>query len=244
LRDLSVVLGDPAPIETEAGEAHASLQLDMDGKYWAHGPFSAEILRVKGERAGVQVSGNTWIKGLLRFNPKLKTNSVEDLLLRMRNVSMHVEDEAVNDWWMDLSSKRITVWTGDVPRAEGSLSIRTKNLEPVLEALAEKDVISDIVPVLTRLDDFRAKTTFRKQGPVTDVSIESESDIWDVAGRIYSNAKESLMAVVVGGQAVSLGVAKLTDDHLELRPFAKTDWLNARLAQFPKPLVQMAPSKP
>lgn len=244
LKDLAVVLGDPPAINTEAGEAHASLHLDMDGKYWAHGPFSAEILRVKGERGGVEVSGNTWIKALLRFNPKLKTNIVEDLLLRMRNISMHVEDEAVNDWWMDLSSKRITVQSGDTPRVEGSVSIRSKNLEPVIEALAEKDVISDIVPVLTRLDDFRAKTTFRKQGPITDVSIESESDVWDVAGRVYSNAKESLMAVVVGGQAVSLGVAKLQDQRLELKPFAKTEWLNARLAEFPKPLVQMAPAKP
>jgi hypothetical protein len=244
LRDLAVVLGDPPAVNTEAGEAHASLHLDMDGKYWAHGPFTAEILRVKGERAGVEVSGNTWVTAQLRFNPKLKTNIVEDLLLRMRNVSMHVEDEAVNDWWMDLSSKRITVQSGDTPRVEGSVSVRTKNLEPVLEALAEKDVISDIVPVLTRLDDFRAKTTFRKQGTVTDVSIESESDVWDIAGRVYSNAKESLMAVVVGGQAVSLGVAKLQDQHLELRPFAKTDWLNSRLAQFPKPLVQMPAAKP
>lgn len=244
LRDLAVVLGDPPAVNTEAGEAHASLHLDMDGKYWAQGPFTAELLRVKGERAGVEVSGNTWIKALLRFNPKLKTNIVEDLLLRMRNVSMHVEDEAVNDWWMDLSSKRITVQSGDAPRVEGSLSIRSKNLEPVIEALAEKDVISDIVPVLTRLDDFRAKTTFRKQGAVTDVSIESESDVWDIAGRVYSNAKESLMAVVVGGQAVSLGVAKLQDQHLELRPFAKTEWLNSRLAQFPRPLLQMPAAKP
>jgi hypothetical protein len=61
---------------------------------------------------------------------------------------------------------------------------------------------------------------------------------------VYSNAKESLMAVVVGGQAVSLGVAKLQDQRLELKPFAKTEWLNARLAEFPKPLVQMAPAKP
>jgi len=104
-------------------------------------------------------------------------------------------------------------------------------------------VISDLIPFLTRLDDFRAKTTFRTQGNVTDVTIESESDVWDVAGRVYSSPKQSLMALVVGGQAVSVGIAEL-GDGLQVRPFAKTDWLNQRLAQFPKPLVQMAAAKP
>ncbi|HYP89589.1 MAG TPA: hypothetical protein VEQ59_15580, partial [Polyangiaceae bacterium] len=141
-------------------------------------------------------------------------------------------------------SKRLTVWNEETPRAEGSVSIRTKNLAPALHALADKDLISGIVPVLTRLDNFRAKTTFRKQGEAIDVSIESESDIWDVAGRAYSNAKQTMMAFVVGGQAVSVGVAKIGDSGLEIRPFAKTDWLNSRLAEFPKPLVRMPGDKP
>jgi hypothetical protein len=243
-KDLGVLLADDSPIHPEAGEAKASLELDMDEKYWARGPISLEVLRTKLDAAGVELSGNTWLKANLALNPKLKTNLIEDLILRMRAVGMHVDDTSVNDWWMDLSSKRISLFGTDTPRAEGSLSIRTKNLQPALEALAKKDVISGIIPVLTRLDDFRAKTTFRKQGPVTDMSIESESDIWDVAGRVYSNAKQSLIALVIGGQAVSVGVAKLADEHLEIHPFAKTDWLNSKLAQFPKPLVQMPPAKP
>jgi len=51
------------------------------------------------------------------------------------------------------------------------------------------------------------------------------------------------MALVIGGQAVSLGVADL-GDGLQLRPFAKTGWLNERLAAFPKPLIQMSAKKP
>jgi len=75
------------------------------------------------------------------------------------------------------------------------------------------------------------------------MTLESESDVWDAAGRIYSSPKQNLMALVVGGQAVSVGVAEM-GDGLQIRPFAKTDWLNSRLAAFPKPLVQMAPKKP
>jgi hypothetical protein len=64
-----------------------------------------------------------------------------------------------------------------------------------------------------------------------------------VSGRVYTNTKQTLMALVIGGQAVSLGVADL-GSGLQLRPFAKTDWLNERLAAFPKPLIQMPGKKP
>jgi hypothetical protein len=243
LDDLGVLLPDDSKVQVKAGEAKASLSLDMDDKYWVRGPLKAEILRTQLSAAGVELSGNTWLSAEARFNPKLKTNMLEDLVVRLRNYSMHTGDEAVNDWWMDLSSKRLTLWNGATAHGEGSVSVHAKDLEPALEALAEKDVISDIIPVLTSLKDFRAKSTFRTQGETTDVTIESESNIWDVSGRVYSSGKENLMALVIGGQAVSVGIAEL-GDGLQIRPFAKTDWLNARLARFPKPLVQMSAAKP
>jgi hypothetical protein len=243
LDDLDVVLSDPSPVSFKGGEAKASLSLDMGGDYWIKGPVKAEILRIKAEGGGVAVRANTWLDANIRANPKQKVSNIEDLMLRVRAGSMHAGDEAVDDWWMNVIGKRITLHSTEPPSAEGSLSLRTKNLQPVLEALAEKDVISGIVPVLTRLDDFRAKTTFRKVDQATDVTIESESDVWDASGRVYSTPKKTLMALVVGGQAVSLGVADL-GDGLQLRPFAKTDWLNERLAAFPKPLIQMSAKKP
>ena len=78
---------------------------------------------------------------------------------------------------------------------------------------------------------------------MTDVSIASESQIWDAAGRVYKNGDKTQMAVVVGGQAVSLGVAS-KDGRLELMPFAKTGWLNDHLREFPKPILVMKPDKP
>ena len=243
LDDLDVLFPDESPLKIEGGEAQAAVKLDMDGKYWLRGPISAEILGYKLNVAGVDLSGNSSLKGEARFNPKLKTNYLENLTLRMRDVAMRVNDETVDNWWMDLSSKQLAFWNTAATRAQGSVSIRSKNLQPVLEALAEKDKISGIIPVLTRLDDFRAKTTFRKEGATTDVTLESESDIWDAAGRVYSSPKQSLMALVIGGQAVSVGIAEM-GNGLQIRPFAKTDWLNERLAEFPKPLVQMPSAKP
>jgi len=243
LDDLDVLFSDKSPVKIQGGEVHASVKLDMDGKYWARGPISAEILGSRLNVAGVDLSANSWLKAEARLNPKTKANYLENLTLRLRDVGMHVGDETVENWWMDLSSKQVAFWNTEAGRAQGSLSIRSKNLQPALEALAEKDVISDLIPLFTRLDDFRAKTTFRKEGATTDLTLESESDIWDAAGRVYSSPKQSLMALVVGGQAVSVGIAQM-GNGLQIRPFAKTDWLNERLALFPKPLVQMAPAKP
>ena len=53
----------------------------------------------------------------------------------------------------------------------------------------------------------------------------------------------SQMALVVGGQTVSLGIAS-KGDGLELMPFAKTGWLNDHLRQFPKPVQVMPAEKP
>jgi hypothetical protein len=215
----------------------------MDKDYWVTGPIKARIIRSKANLAGVELGANTWLDAQARVNPKQNYNGLENLKLRVRAGSMEVEDESVDGWWMNLAANRLTYWSTNPPRAEGSVSVRTKNLEPVLEALAQKDLLNDIVPILTSLDDFRAKTTFRSVGKVSDMTIESESDVWDVSGRVYSNAERTLMAMVIGGQAVSVGIADL-GSGLQIRPFAKTDWLNERLAQFPKPIVQMKPDKP
>lgn len=238
LDDLDVVFSEPAPLSVKGGEAKASLNLDMDEQYWAKGPLKAEILRTEAVVSGVKLAGNTWLEAGVRVNPKQKVNTLNDLNVRVRNASMVAGDEAVDGWWMNVIAKELTYRNTAPPSAEGSVSVRTKNLQPALEALAENDVISGIVPVLTRLDDFRAKTTFRKIGENMDMTIESESDVWDVAGRVFATPKQTFMALVVGGQAVSVGVAEL-GDGLRIRPFAKTDWLNEQLARFPKPAVRM-----
>lgn len=243
LDDFDVVLPESSPLSVKGGEAQASLDLAMDKDYWVTGPLKARLIRAKASVAGVELGANTWLDAQVKVNPKQKTGSLEKVLLRVRAGSMQVEDEAVDGWWMNLAAPRLSYWSSDPPRSEGYVSVRTKNLAPALEALAQKDLLSDIVPVLTRLDNFRAKTTFRTLGDVSDLTIESESDVWDVSGRVYSNPKQTLMALVIGGQAVSVGIADL-GSGLQIRPFAKTDWLNERLAQFPKPLVQMRPDKP
>ncbi|MEI9954365.1 MAG: hypothetical protein WDO74_36705 [Pseudomonadota bacterium] len=242
LADLPAVLADHPPLELK-GELHASLDLDMDHEYWAQGPFHARTTGLHVAGGGIAVDGNVKFDSELRFNPKLKINRLQKLVLRMRDMAMHAGSRDVRGWWMDVESARFTVWNEEPLAFDGTLGMQARDLDPILKALAEKDVISDLIPLFTSLNDFRASARIRGAGDMTDVTLASESQIWDAAGRVFKNGDKTQMAIVVGGQAVSLGVAS-KGDGLELMPFAKTGWLNDHLREFPKPILQMRPDKP
>lgn len=242
LDDMDVLFGEGAPVDVRAGELHGAVNLTMDEEYWVRGPMEFRVDGLKMEAAGVRIHGNTRLEGKARVNPKQKANLLENFALELRGVGMHVGDEHVDGWWMNITSPRLAFWNTTPPRHQSTISIRAKDLEPVLEGLAEKDVINDLIAKFTSLDDFRCKLTVRGAGETTDVIMESESDVWDASGRIYMKGEQNRMAVVVGGQAVSVGIAS-AGDGVEIMPFAKTGWLNERLRAFPKP-VELPPSKP
>lgn len=242
LRDLPAVLAESTPLEMK-GELDASLNLDMDHEYWTHGPLHAVTKGLHVSGAGIATDANLKFDGELRFNPKLKVNSVQKAALRMRDVAMHLSGADINGWWMDVESARFTVWNKAEPAFDGTLGVQARDLDPVLKALAEKEVISKLIPMFTSLTNFQASARVRGVGEMTDVTLASESKVWDAAGRVFKNGEKTQFALVVGGQAVSLGLAS-KGDGLELMPFAKTDWLNDHLREFPKPLLEMKGDKP
>jgi hypothetical protein len=243
LRDLPVLLPEGTPVKVLAGELDASLNLDMDEKYWVRGPLTTSLRGLDLDLSGMRTRGNVTLKTNLRLNPKLKTNSAEAFSLAFRDVGMHANGRDLEGWWLDLTSSRMTFKNTEPSRFDGIIFIRARDLAPILQGLAQKDVISKLVPLFTKLGDFRAAAGIRMAGPVTDVAVTSESDVWDASGRVYKKGKDTKLAVVVGGQAVSLGIADL-GNGLEIMPFAKTGWLNEHLRAFPKPLVQMSEGKP
>jgi len=242
LRDLPAVLGEEPSLEMK-GELQASLNLDMDHEYWTHGPIHAATKGLHVADHGIAVDGNLKLDSELRFNPKLKINLLQKFVLRLRDMAMHAGSRDVSGWWMDVESARFTLWNKTPLAFDGTLGVQARDLDPVLKALAEKDVISDLIPLFTSLNNFRASARIRGAGEMTDVTLASESQIWDAAGRVFKDGKKTQMALVVGGQAVSLGIAS-KGDGLELMPFAKTGWLNDHLRDFPKPILEMKPDKP
>jgi hypothetical protein len=150
----------------------------------------------------------------------------------------------VDGWWIVMAADRFTA-VGMPPERYGTtLRVRAKDAEPILESLAEKDQLNDLIAKFTSLDDLTLIAKIRGKGEVNDITIESmESDVWDAAGRIYTNGKQSRMALVIGGKAVSIGIAS-DGKHTEVKPFARTDWLNEKLRAFPGAREQITPSKP
>ena len=242
LRDLPAVLDDKPPLEMK-GELHASMNLDMDHEYWTHGLLHAASKDLRVAADGIAVNGSVKLDSALSFNPELKINRLEKLVLRLRDVSMRAGSRDVSGWWMDLETPRFTVWDKTPLTFDGTVGVQARDFEPVLKALAEKDVISDLIPLFTSMNNFRAAAHVRGAGAVTDVTVSSVSNVWDAAGRFFTNGKKTRLALLVGGQTVSLGIAS-KGDGVELKPFAKTDWLNARLREFPGPVLQVKPDKP
>ena len=241
LPDLPAVLADRPAFEMK-GELNASLNLDMDHEYWTQGRLHAVSKELRVSASGVAADANVKLDSELRFNPKLKVNMLQNFVLRTRDMTMHGGAD-LSGWWMDIESARFTVWNKNPLSFDGTFGVQARDLDPVLKTLAEKDVVSNLIPMFTSLRAFKASARVRGVGDMTDVTLASESQVWDAAGRVYQNGDKSQLAVVVGGQAVSLGVASKGDD-LELMPFAKTGWLNDHLREFPKPVLEMKPDKP
>jgi hypothetical protein len=243
LEDLPGLLPDGTPVAVKSGDLEGSLSLDMDKDFWARGPLKLGIRDLVLDASGIDIGTNLALDTELRVNPKRAEYHVENLLFTVRDAGVRAGDTTMNGWWMNLASKRLSYHASEPPRFDGTLSVRARDLEPVLESLAEREVISKLIPFFTSLYDFRASARIESAGPVTDVTLASESEIWDVAGRVYQQGERSQFALVFGGQAVSLGLAKKHDEGLEIMPFAKTTWLNDRLREFPKPL-RMRGKKP
>jgi hypothetical protein len=242
LGDLDALLAESSPLRFDRGSASGSLDLAVDDRYVLRGPIRANVDGLLMQAAGVDLGGKASARARLNVDLKKKVTVVRAARLHLRDVMMNVGDEYVDGWWASFSSKRAVAWQLPPKRVETTLAIRAKDAEPLLESLAEKDRLNDLIAKFTSLDDLSA-TAKLHLGDATDVTLASESDVWDIAGRIYTSDDRKLMALVIGGQAVSIGIAS-DENGLDIEPFAETEWLNARLRRFPPPQRQLAPEKP
>lgn len=235
LHDLAAITGEGGTIESKGGEARASLAFDVDAHHVARGKFGAEFTGLQLKAAGMQFSGDGDARCLMDVDLNRKDMTLKDVFVRLMNVGMRAGDEKVSDWWARISVPHF-VAAGMPPKTlEGGIIVLAKNAEPLLKGLAAKDKISDIIPKLTKLSDLRIRASMRRQSGATDVLLEPvQNELFDVAGRYYSKGEQSRLAMVIGGKAVSLGIAK-DDSGTTLEPFARQDWLNAQLQRFPTP---------
>jgi hypothetical protein len=243
LDDLEVAFEKGTPLQVQRGSARGSLKLEVDEDHVARGPFSMRMDDVLFRLFGVNLGTNARAYTGIQFDLKRKSTILRDFQFSVVDASMHVGDENVDGWWAILSSDRVSAQQLPPESYETTIRFRAKDAEPILEALAEKDQLNDLIAKFTSLDDLTLVAKVRGRGKILDVTFDSESDVWDAAGRYYSNGKQSRLALVVGGKAFSIGIAS-DGKNTSIVPFARQDWLNAHLRAFPRPLEQMKGSKP
>lgn len=243
-KDLGALSGEKTPIESKNGSARASLFLDIDENHVARGPFKAAFDGLRFIAAGIQLNGDGKVGFNMRVDLDHEATTLTDIGVHLSDVGMKVGDEEAKDWWMNLSAKQFAAWGLPPKRLETKFALHAKNAEPVLEALAEKGKFSEIVADLTDLDDLKMTATVRQNGKTTDVMLEPlESEHFDVAGRLHASGDKSQFAFVIGGKAVSIGIAN-DGSKTSFKPMARSDWLNAKLRDFPKPVEQVLSSQP
>lgn len=244
LDDLDTLTGKDSKVGTDAGSAVASLTLSLDDKGGLHGPLSARLDQAKFSVSGVRVGADGRLKSYVSLHPASKSTSLSDITVDLRNVSFRVGDERVDNWWMKLSGDRVQARGMPPEQLSADLAIVAKDAEPVLEGLAEKDKIPDIVPKIVSLGDLEIQAKVRKRGEVLDVMLDTlESNIVDFSGRVFMKGDKRQLALLVGGKTVSLGIYK-HGDQSDYEALAGSRWLNDKLERFPRPLERVRGEKP
>lgn len=244
LRDLEALTSGTGSVEAQGGEGHASLALDIDDHHVVRGPLNAKFTGLRFTAAGMTVRGQGNAALQILADLDKKATALRNVFVNLEQVGMQVNDQQMDGWWMKVDAPYFGAYGLPPKRFEGRASVLAKSAEPLLKALAGKKEISSVIPKLTTLADLRIRAKFRKDKAVTDVVLEPlENDLFNVAGRYYSKGDAQKLAIVVGGKAVSLGIAR-DPRETKLVPFAREGWLNGELRQFPKPVETFRSSEP
>jgi hypothetical protein len=246
--DLGALTETPPSFASEAGEGRASLALDIDHHHVVTGPFRARFEGVRFGVAGLLVRGEGDASCRIHVDLDHKVSSLKAGGVDLKEIGLKVDDQTMDGWWARIEAPEITAHGFPPKRLEGRIALRAKSAEPLLKTLAGKGEIPGLIPKLTSLNDLRGAGTFRKNETVTDVVLEPlDNVLFDVAGRYYADhhgkKDDTRYAFVVGGKAVSLGIAQ---DHsgFSVMPFAREGWLNEKLTGLPKPVKQIRSPEP
>jgi len=244
LRDLAAVTSNGASVESQAGEGTASLVLDIDEHHVARGPFGAKLNGLRFTAGDILLRGRGAVVFDIDADLDKKATTLRNIKLGFDDVGLQVASQEMENWWMKADVPYFAAFGLPPNRFEGRVSVLAKSAEPVLKILAGKKEIPGVIPALTKLNDLRIRAKFRHDRAVTDVMlVPLENDLFNVAGRYYSKDDDGKLAIVVGGDVVSLGIAK-DAGGTTLAPFAREGWLNEKLARFPKPVEVFRTSEP
>lgn len=233
LDDLDNLLGPKRRVDSERGTLRGSLTLELSKRGSLQGPARLRFDGASVGFLGLALRSDGHLQGYLDVDFKARAAALGKLSAELRRVSLRAGDVRVNDWWMRLESPLVSAVGWPPQRLTADLSIVAKNAEPILQALAQKDELPDVVADLISLDNLTVQARFRKRPGVIDIVLDDvQSDVLDLTGRVHVGEKQSHLALVVGGKRVSLGIFRNGGDT-ELEAQAGGEWLERKLRTFP-----------
>lgn len=230
--------------KSDSGRATAGLYLAMDENGRFHGPFHADLQGVEFEVPPVKMAMNGRLKFQASVDLEHETLMLSGIEADARDVDFKIGKRRIEDWWLTARGKRIWLdWANGQLNADASLS--SKNAEPMIRAVAHgKGGLPQITADLLKFPDVRSAAKLRLKGDTLDLMLEDlKTDFVDFSGRVFRRGESLQLALLVGGEAISLGLYK-DPKTTTLSPMANAQWLNRKLALFPKPKERVAAPKP
>lgn len=242
LDDAGALMGDS--VKSERGEARAKLNFVMNEDKDFNGKFDARFdnFKIAVDPVAADINGTT--RTSLLLSPSRERLQFDDVALDFKDVDFVAGKKRIDNWWMQWKSPKVTMGLGEESSVQGEFTFLAQDARPLLYALAAEDKVPDIVPALIKLRDIRSRASVRKQGKLLDVMIENFSTrLVDFSGRIYNSAEDRQVALLIGGEVVSLGIY-LHGDKKQFAPLAHTKWLNERLERMPAPVDKVQGQQP
>lgn len=242
--DLDSMVDQKTPVRTDAGRAEASLTLNLDEKRRMSGPFRAEIEAATLTLDQLRARADGKVKFFVSLDPGNDRGTISDLSVTLRDAAFRAGDDTIGGWWLNLDSERIDLAGLPADYLSADLTLFARDAEPVIRALAEDGKVPGIVADIIKLRNLKILAKVRKRAATTDIMVDTmESKFIDFTGRILKSPKQTRIALLVGGKDISLGIDK-HGEHTGFEALAGTEWLNERLALFPKPKERVQGEKP
>jgi|GEM_PF-1460578 len=242
--DLDSMVDKQTPVRTDAGRAEASLTLNLDEKRRLSGPFRAEIDGATLTLDQLRARTDGQAKCFVSLDPAEDRGTISDLSVRLRQAAFRAGEDTMTGWWLNLDSDRIDLAGLPADSLRADLTLYARDAEPVIRALAEDGKVPGIVADLIKLRNLKILAKVRKNQATTDIMVDTmESNFIDFSGRIRKGPRATQLALLVGGKDLSLGISK-RGEGVGFEAQAGTAWLNARLAEFPKPAERVHGEKP
>ena len=160
--------------------------------------------------------------------------------LRLRELSLSLPEQRIEDWWADVSLESLELWTKSTLEGSARFSAKLRDGLPALVVLADQDELPGFVPAIFPLRDLEARGSVARRCKLTDFRVNEVA-----GGPFVANGRlQSVPELVRGAFLVHLAAAapiaagvKFGAADSGVSVFAGEGWLKEQTAVLEKRAV-------